>query len=262
MSEAVFDSVPVANPGQHAEDELEPLLWAVSARVWHRISHDANNRLSTILGHSEIALQAKQQDRMVRALEVSVGSAMDLRTAFMSLADLMRGARVREMSRANIPDSVRVVGTLLNRALEKSSIRVLVPEGSLPSLVCDRRAIASAVAGLTLMVLEDPAATGGGEFAVSYHAGDGQVAIRIDAAFDRAADHAVDSNAGCERIEERLARAVARSHGGALTIVRSARTLRYELSCLTSLPIEALTPRSASEPSFESMMARIALQAV
>jgi hypothetical protein len=242
-------------------DDLEALLWAVSARVWHRISHDANNRLSTILGHSEIALQAKQPERMIRALEVSVDSAMELRAAFMSLSDLMRGARVREMSRANIPDSVRVVGTLLNRSLEKASIRVIEPRGSLPSLVCDRRAIGSAVAGLTLTILEDAGVTGGGEFGVSYHAAEGHVSLLIEASCDRV-PQALDGGTIPERIEERLARAVARAHGGGLAIERMGRKIAYELSCKTSLPVEALTPRSSSERSMAAIAAGLSLQPV
>jgi len=215
-------------------EDLEMILLAAAGRLWRKVSHEANNSLSSIMGNSEIGLMTKQPDRMARGLEASGRAARELRQLFVSLSDLSSGTADVMRSKENIRDVIRPVVTLLQRSLEKAGVRLHEPPGDLPIADCDRRKLAMAVAALTARLLDEMRLLGGGELRFGATEANGVVSIEI------AAHHAsVDSGgAPSDRrdpgIEERLAAAVCELHGGALARETGSGCTSYRLRILAS----------------------------
>lgn len=109
-------------PLQIKKVELRTAGLAATGALASRFAHDLNNFLTTILGKAELALLAKDPDRMSAALEAGAEAARRARDLVGQMQRFAASQRADEAGPSDILDAVRPPIALLSRAFEKCGI--------------------------------------------------------------------------------------------------------------------------------------------
>jgi signal transduction histidine kinase len=138
-------SAGLPQPLQIKKAELRTAGLAATGALASRFAHDLNNYLTTILGKAELALLARDPERMSAALQAGAEAARKARDLVGQMQRFAAAQRADEAGGIDILDAVRPPLALLSRSFEKCGIVLDRRFSPCQSVVCDLGAVALGV---------------------------------------------------------------------------------------------------------------------
>lgn len=135
----------LSRPVRIKRSELRTAGLAATGALASRFAHDLNNFLTTILGKAELALLARDPERMSAALQAGADAARKARDLVGQMQRFAASQRADEAGPIDILEAVRPPIALLGRAFEKCGIVLDRRFSPCQPVVCDLGAVALGV---------------------------------------------------------------------------------------------------------------------